>query len=334
MRPRVIPLVLAALLGCAGQRAHVAAGGRRERTSRVPVAPGVELEVVDWGGVGAPVVFLAGLGFSAHVFDGFAPRLADRFHVLGISRRGHGASSTPDSGYDSATLAADVVAMLDALQIERPVLVGHSFAGPELTWIGINRAGRVAGLVYLDAAFDYTQEDTCPDPPMPRRRPEDLRSLETVGAWYAQALCLPLPTDEVRARHLVGADGSVVGERPSKEVRQRIFEGVLAPDYARIRLPVLAVVVQSRASSAEEAMGVLGCAYRSLDGEGRKLAQEYFEKCYPGGASPALTGLMERLRREMPDARVLDWPRAAHRVFLSDPDDLERELRSFFASLR
>lgn len=298
------------------------------------MSPRIDLEVVDWGGIGAPIVFLAGLGFSAHLFDGFAPRLANRFHVLGISRRGHGASSTPESKYDTATLAADVVAVLDALKIERTVLVGHSFAGPELTWIGINRAGRVAGLVYLDAAFDYTQEDSCPDTPMPRQRPEDIRSLETVGAWYAQALCLPLPIDEVRARHLVGADGSVVAERVSKAVKHRIIEGVLAPDYTRIRLPVLAVVVQSRASSAEEAMGVLGCAYGSLDGEGRKLAQEYFEKCYPGGSSPTRTGLVERLRREMPDARVLDWPRAAHRVFLSDPDDLERELRSFFASLR
>lgn len=46
-----------------------------------------------------PVVFLAGLGFTAHVFDDFAPRLTDRHHVVAITRRGFGASSKPDGGY-------------------------------------------------------------------------------------------------------------------------------------------------------------------------------------------------------------------------------------------
>src|SRR4051812_49835085 len=58
------------------------------RILRVSVAPQVELEVIDWGGSGSPLIFLAGGGNTAHVFDGFAPRFTSRFHVWGITRRG------------------------------------------------------------------------------------------------------------------------------------------------------------------------------------------------------------------------------------------------------
>jgi hypothetical protein len=46
----------------------------------VIVENGVRLEVLDWGGSGRPVVLLAGLGFTAHVFDGFAEKLAKSCH--------------------------------------------------------------------------------------------------------------------------------------------------------------------------------------------------------------------------------------------------------------
>jgi len=65
----------------------------------VTVEKGVRLEVLDWGGSGRPLVLLAGLGFTAHVFDGFAEKLTDSYHVYGITRRGYGASSRPASGY-------------------------------------------------------------------------------------------------------------------------------------------------------------------------------------------------------------------------------------------
>ncbi len=62
----------------------------------VPVGEGVSLEVLDWGGTGRPLVLLAGLGDTAHVFDTFAPKLTGRYHVYGITRRGRGASSAPE----------------------------------------------------------------------------------------------------------------------------------------------------------------------------------------------------------------------------------------------
>ena len=58
----------------------------------VAVAQNVRLEVLDWGGIGRPVVLLAGGGNTAHIFDEFATKLTASYHVYGITRRGFGAS--------------------------------------------------------------------------------------------------------------------------------------------------------------------------------------------------------------------------------------------------
>jgi non-heme chloroperoxidase len=118
----------------------------------------VKLEVLDWGGKGRPLVFLAGAGFDAHVFDQFAPKFRASYHVYGITRRGFGASSAPEPtemNYSADRLGADVLAVIDTLKLDRPVLVGHSLAGEEMSSIGSRHPGKVAGLIYLDAGYSY-----------------------------------------------------------------------------------------------------------------------------------------------------------------------------------
>ena len=119
----------------------------------------VRLEVLDWGGSGQALVLLAGLGNTAHIFDDFAPKLTAKYHVYGITRRGFGNSSSPISGYSADRMGDDVLAVLESLKLERPVLVGHSIAGEELSSIGTRHPERVAGLIYLDAAYAYGYYD-------------------------------------------------------------------------------------------------------------------------------------------------------------------------------
>ena len=96
----------------------------------ITVAPDVELEVLAWGGSGDDaLVFLPGLAMNAHAFDDFAPRFTDDFRVIGITRRGHGNSSRPDSGYALPTLVAEIAAVLDSLGIDRAILAGHPYGG-------------------------------------------------------------------------------------------------------------------------------------------------------------------------------------------------------------
>jgi len=125
----------------------------------VTVDDNVKLEVLDWGGSGRALVLLAGLGNTAHIFDEFAPKLTSEYHVYDVTRRGYGASSAPASGYSADRLGDDVLAVLDALKLDRPVLVGHSIAGEELSSIGSRHPERVAGLIYLDAGYSYAYYD-------------------------------------------------------------------------------------------------------------------------------------------------------------------------------
>jgi non-heme chloroperoxidase len=105
----------------------------------VPVDRNVMLEVLDWGGSGRPLILLAGLGATAHVFDKFALKLNSAYHVYGITRRGFGASSVPapeKTNYAPDRLGDDVLAVVDALQLKNAVLVGQSIAGQELSSVG------------------------------------------------------------------------------------------------------------------------------------------------------------------------------------------------------
>jgi pimeloyl-ACP methyl ester carboxylesterase len=115
----------------------------------------VRLEVLDWGGSGRAVVLLAGGGDTAHVFDDFAPKLTAHNHVYGITRRGFGASGYAEAADVGAQLGEDVLAVLDALKLDKPILVGHSIAGAELSWMANAHPNRIAGLVYLEAGYSY-----------------------------------------------------------------------------------------------------------------------------------------------------------------------------------
>lgn len=147
-------LFLALLVSPLGAQQAISGDGFAHAIKLVTVQDNVRVEVLDWGGSGLSVVLLAGYGDTAHVFDTFAPKLANMCHVYGITRRGFGASDAPASGYTVDRFASDVVAVLDALQLDRPILAGHSVAGDELTAIAGRYSDRIGGLVYLDAAYD------------------------------------------------------------------------------------------------------------------------------------------------------------------------------------
>lgn len=51
---------------------------------------GIKLHYIDWNGTGRPMVLLAGLGDTAHIYHGIASKLANQFRVVGLTRRGHG----------------------------------------------------------------------------------------------------------------------------------------------------------------------------------------------------------------------------------------------------
>lgn len=75
-----------------------------------------------------PVLLLHGLASNARIWDKVGPLLADAgCKVVAADQRGHGLTDKPSSGYDFETLSRDVAAMLDFWNLQRPILVGHSW---------------------------------------------------------------------------------------------------------------------------------------------------------------------------------------------------------------
>jgi non-heme chloroperoxidase len=290
----------------------------------VSVDKNIKLEVLDWGGSGRPLVLLAGLGATAHTFDEFAPKLTPEYHVYGITRRGFGASSAPPPGngdYSADRLGDDVLAVLDALKLNRPVLVGHSIGGEELSSVGSRHPERVAGLIYLDAAYSYAYYDPslknedrqAPEPKPPIPTVADRTSFAAWRAWQKKVYGNGSPEAELRQQREVAPDGSV-GEFRTKSA---VFQAIIAGEqkYTIIRVPVLAIyAVPHDPGLFAKNDPVALAAFESSDSASTDAQAKSFE-----------TGV--------PYARVARLPHANHAMYMSNPGDVLREMRSFLAGL-
>jgi pimeloyl-ACP methyl ester carboxylesterase len=99
--------------------------------SRHTVLRGIRFHFTEWGDPAAPpVVLLHGGNQSCHSWDLVSLHLSDRYHVLALDQRGHGDTEwSRELDYSMETMAADVLAFLEAEQIERPIVFGHSMGG-------------------------------------------------------------------------------------------------------------------------------------------------------------------------------------------------------------
>ena len=116
-------------------------------------ANGTTLHYLDFGGSGLPIIFLQDFHDDAREWvdfsrKGFAPRFVKTNRVLAVTRRGWGKSANPGWGYDVTTQAEDIIGFMDALKIEKAVLVGRVPACMDMTYIAEHHPTRVAGLVY------------------------------------------------------------------------------------------------------------------------------------------------------------------------------------------
>lgn len=115
---------------------------------------GVRMHYLDRDGGPPPIVMLPGLSANAHAFDGLiAAGLSPRFRTIAPDLRGRGDSGKPETGYTLEDHAADVLALLDYLGIERATILGHSFGGLLTIYLAAHYPERVSKIVLIDVAL-------------------------------------------------------------------------------------------------------------------------------------------------------------------------------------
>ncbi|GAA4865009.1 3-oxoadipate enol-lactonase [Pseudonocardia benzenivorans] len=128
-----------------------------------PKTAAVELHHVIDGPPDAPVVVLGpSLGTDVGLFDAQVAALADRWRTIRFDLRGHGRSPAPPGPYTIADLAGDVLALVDALGVERFHYAGVSIGGAIGQWLGIHHADRLLSLTVCASAARFGAPDSWP----------------------------------------------------------------------------------------------------------------------------------------------------------------------------
>ncbi|MFF8726981.1 alpha/beta fold hydrolase [Streptomyces sp. NPDC015171] len=262
-------------------------------TERVVVRDGVRLVCRDWGGPGPAVVLLHGLAGHAGEWDVPARRLSERFRVVAVDQRGHGASERRPADVSRAAFVADVAAVAEQLELERPVLIGQSLGGHTAMLTAAARPELVRALVLVEAAPGD------PDPGSPG----------TIGAWL-DSWPVPFPSREAAVSFF---GGGPAGEGWATGLEG--YEGGWRPRFDRD------VMV---ASLAENARRSFRSAWRQVTCPTMVvLAQSSF---IPGADVDAMLGLR-------PETLAMSLPGTGHDLHLERPHVLAGLCETFLADL-
>ena len=121
----------------------------------IRLAHGVKLEYAEQGDpAGTPVLLLHGITDSWRSFETVMPHLPAAWRVVSASQRGHGESDRPAS-YGTREFAADAAALLEALGMQRAIVVGHSMGSVNAMRLAIDRPDLVAGVVLAGAFASF-----------------------------------------------------------------------------------------------------------------------------------------------------------------------------------
>ena len=180
-------------------------------------------------GAGQPVFLcLHGLVDDLTVWDRLAPGLEMRGTVVRYDQRGHGNASSPPGPYMRDDLAADAIGVLDHVEADRAILVGHSMGGIMAMAAALNHPDRVAGLVLIGTTAQAS---------------------EKAAAWYTKIASAGLNDGLAGlARTIYGPNsdrpinGDAVGISEVTRILQQLHRDPLTPHLGGVQCPALLVV--------------------------------------------------------------------------------------------
>lgn len=298
-------------------------------SSNVVSANGIGIHCLDSGGTKPALLFIPGLGDTAYLMEDFATRFVRTNRVIIMTRRGFGRSSVPRDGYDLSARVEDIRGLLDALRIQRVVLVGHSIAGDELTAFAIKYPERVVSLVYLDAAYDRSDPET-PQPTsavwskvldawvgndgLARTSLESYRAAQRrtfFGIWTSAQ------ERNLRETVVVNVDGTVSSRTPSwvaRAISEADKEAKLS--LSSMNVPALLIFARQRLERR-------GLALDEVTRSGLVRDEESYETYF--------SKYLSRLRKQM-NFQIIVMTQTIHHLYLERPLEIERTMRQFLAT--
>lgn len=216
------------------------------RTDGAPTAP--------------PLVLLHSLGTNLHVWDAQAEALAATYFVIRPDLRGHGESAAPPGPYTIAAMAADVLAVLDSLQVERAHVAGLSIGGVIAQSLAATAPARIRSLILVDTAM------TLPPAAMWHERAAIARAqgLEPLipailGRWLTPDCQHGPEADTLRAMLRATAPEGYAG------AAEALAEADLTASTATLRLPTLILVGEHDAATPPAAARALQASIEGAD---------------------------------------------------------------------
>jgi pimeloyl-ACP methyl ester carboxylesterase len=231
-----------------------------KRPAMITARDGTRLYFRDWG-EGQPVVFLAGWGLPSECWAYQAAELSEQgLRCIAYDRRGHGRSDAPWKGYDYDSLADDLAAVLEQLDLRDVALVAHSMAGGEVVRYFSRHGGARVAKVLLLAPLDPCPAHK-PDNPtgLPPQMFEAFRThvlMRDYPRWLEEN-ARPFVTPQTSAEMMDWVRGLMLGTTTKAlvECNRAATTADLRPEIPNITVPVLVIQGDKDASTPLETSG-------------------------------------------------------------------------------
>jgi pimeloyl-ACP methyl ester carboxylesterase len=292
---------------------------------------GINLHYLNWGSSGDVLLFLAGLGCNAHNFDDLAPRFTDKFHVMALTRRGHGESDHPETGYGIDMLTEDLRQFLDTLGIEKVVLAGHSMASVELSHFSALYPERVLKLIFLDAAYDRSsasyknmvekspfRQIQAPGLDVDYYSEEEYFAAMKRGFPYFAPVWTEAMEEQCRHEIMKTPEGKIV-EKMSDEINKAIMDTLTSyvPEDSKIKAPTLAFFATSK--------GIYALSDDWMTEEQKAQIMNHFETREKSWTRENI----EQFHKNVPHAKIIEIPQGHHHCFIKHEELVYEEMRKF-----